>query len=127
MLLTALLLALCFIPIVYSKELSFHLATLCFLSIGLLSSGQVVGFCYVAEDNPLEITSTALGLVSVIIMLCASLFQPLFGWLLEFDPPSVFQYTLSSYQYALILLPITALVSLVITTIIKETKNNKRL
>jgi len=115
--LAAIMLFLIEILILFTSKLSFSLLAACFFIMGFLSSGQVIGFSYVAQVNSMTITSTALGVVSVIIMACAAVAQPLFGWLAEFHGASTI---LTQYHLALLILPAAALLGFALITKIKE-------
>jgi hypothetical protein len=95
-----------------------------FLIIGLLSSGQTLSFTCIAELNPLSLTSTALSIISVIIMLCSAASQPVFGWLLKKHSMLGFS-ALINYQLAMFLIPTTALLGFIAITNVKKNKLNR--
>jgi MFS family permease len=54
-----------------------------FLAIG--SSIQILGYFFVMENNQKQLLSSANSLVSIIIMVCASVFRPLVAKIIEWD------------------------------------------
>ena len=57
-------------------------------------------------------------------MASGAIFQPLFGFLLEFfsAPGTTEHFDSSAYQHAMMLLPITFVVAIVLSLIVKETR-----
>lgn len=92
--------------------------------IGAFSSGQILGYPYIAEINPSKYTATAEGLASM-IMISGGLLQSLFGWLVEFaSNVNVMTNTLnaSTYRYAILILPVTSAIALLTTLFLKRTE-----
>lgn len=101
------------------------LATLFFL-IGLVTSSQVLSYPTIAELNPIALTSTAVSIDSVLIMVSGVLCQPFFGWILEskwdhtvVDGMRV--YTAHDFMNAMLVMPISFALALVLAFFIKET------
>jgi MFS family permease len=69
--------------IMLTPQMSFLTAVTAFLLLGLFTSTQVICYPMVIENNPSDITGTAMGLNSVLVMGSAAIAQPLFGFLLK--------------------------------------------
>ncbi len=63
----------------FCNELSFAALVTLFLMIGLLSGAQVLGYSIVAESNPIEIGSTAMGFSNILIMAGVGTVQLIFS------------------------------------------------
>ncbi|MDQ2995382.1 MAG: MFS transporter [Pseudomonadota bacterium] len=96
-----------------------------FLALGYFTSAQIITYPLVSESNPHNVTGSATGLASTLIM--AGLYaQPFFGWLLErhWDQTiidGVRVYALSDYNSALSIMPIAFILGLVAAAFVKET------
>ena len=60
------------------------LMALCF-ACGFGGSSQISGFAAARENNPPEVSATAIGLVNGLVTGAGALFQPLLGWLLDLN------------------------------------------
>ncbi len=95
-----------------------------FLGLGLFTSAQIISYPLVSESNPHQITGSAMGLASTLIM--AGLYsQPFFGWLLElhWDQTMVDGariYSASNFSLALSIMPIAFVFGLIAAMFIKE-------
>lgn len=112
--------------LMYTPSLSlFSLMGLFFL-IGLVTSSQVLSYPAVAELNPNYLTSTAVSIDSMCIMISGFVFQPLFGWLIQIGGEVQFVngvpvYSASSFDHAMWIMPIAFVLSLILTAFIRET------
>lgn len=102
-----------------------HLIILFFL-IGLTTSSQVLTYPTVAELNPIYLTSTAVAIESVCIMVSGFVFQPFFGWVMEHSGEQKMAngvpiYTAENFNHAMLIIPIAFLIALVIAFFIRET------
>jgi MFS family permease len=96
-----------------------------FFALGYLTSAQIITYPLVSESNPHQITGSAMGLASTLIM--AGLYsQPFFGWLLELhwdqkivDGARI--YSAANYNLALSIMPIAFVFGLIAALFIKET------
>lgn len=101
------------------------LITLFFL-IGLVTSSQVLSYPLIAELNPPSLTSTAVSVDSVTIMLSGAIFQPLFGWIMSLhaDPAASAEglaaYVPSDFTHAMWIMPVGFVLSIAITWFMKE-------
>lgn len=94
----------------------FTLILLFFLT-GFLTSSQVLSFPLIAELNPPSLTSTAVSIDSLLIMLSGAICQPLFGWFIT-RPDTVSR--TASLVHAMWSLPIAFALSLVIAFFLRE-------
>ncbi len=96
-----------------------------FFLLGYVSSFQVIGYPLVAESNPPELTGSAEGLSSILIMaggFTVSLFPYFLN--LNWDHQVVNNlpvYSLYDYQMALLLLPIAFFIALIAAFFVRET------
>jgi MFS family permease len=107
-------------------NLSLSMLMLWFFLVGFLTSSQVLIYPTIAELNPPALTSTAVGISSVIIMCSGFIFQPLFGWIMEWhlDHSSLSGepiYLASHFFHAMLIMPIACGISLFVALFIKET------
>ena len=114
------------IIILYVPHLSHYVVfTLLFVfgfSVGIIP----LSFLQAVFINPRHLVGTVTGLVNTILILGGSLMQPLVGWILSFESPGVApsEYTAVAYQYALIVLPISWLISAILGWVIHKTDKN---
>ena len=106
--------------------------SLLFLS-GITIGAQVLCFSLCKERVPEPISTTALSLVNAIIMLGGLIFQPLFGYVLDFmwngtaekTDHLVRAYTPDSYQMAMFSVPLCLFLSFIILKATKALKDSK--
>jgi MFS family permease len=114
------------IAIMYLPNLSIKELMVLFFLLGFLTSSQVISYPAISESNKHELSGSALGWASVLIMGAPALFQPLFGWMLDLGWNGkminhVPQYSLTDFRTAFWVLPITGIVGLVMVLLAKET------
>lgn len=95
-------------------------------ALGFFTSAQIISYPLIAESNSPALTSTALGIASVLIMGGGAVFAPLFGWLLNLYwdhriVNGVAHYSIHNFYHAMLILPLTALLSLLFACLVKET------
>jgi len=102
-----------------------HLAGLFFL-VGFVTSSQVLSYPLIAELNPITLTSTAISIDSVTIMVSGAIFQPFFGWImgLHANPAAIVngvqQYSAHDFMNAMLIMPIAFVLSIVIALLLRE-------
>lgn len=111
--------------IMYLPSPSYNTLFILFLALGFITSSQTIIYPLISESNPKIITGTSLGIASTIIM-SGGLIERVFGTLLEKNwdgkvIEGVAHYTQANYNYALMILPIAFIVSIIIAFIVKET------
>ncbi len=126
MLLGALFSLLIMLLIMYSVHWSFGALLVLFFLLGLITSSQVISYPAISESNPHDLSGSALGLASVLIMGAPAIFQPLFGWLMDWRwggliDKGVPQYSLTNFHHGLLILPIACVVGVVMVLLARET------
>lgn len=105
---------------------SYHSLVVLFFLIGFFTSSQVIGYPLIAEHNKRNVTATATGLGSTLIM-GGGLTQILVGYLLDSYRvghqviDGVAQYSPSTFNFAFSILPLGIIFGLVVSFFIKET------
>lgn len=112
--------------VIYTPHISYSALLILFFAIGFFTSAQIISYPLIAESNRKCLTSTSIGLASVLIMGGGAVFEPLFGWLLNLHwdhtyVNGVAQYSASNFHFALMILPITMVASLIVALLAKET------
>jgi MFS family permease len=112
--------------IIYLPNLSYLWLIVLFFLSGVFAAAQTIGYPTIAESNAKAITSTAMGLASVLIMGGPAVFDPLFGWLMDkqWDGTIInggHVYAAHAYGYAMLTLPLMLFVGLVASLFIRET------
>ena len=111
---------------------SFNTMFILFLLLGLVTSSQVISYPLITESNPLALTGSALGMASVIIMAGGAVFQPLMGYLLDWHwtglkIAGIPSYSVHDYHFAFMIFPITFVISILFSFIIRETNATEEL
>ncbi len=121
---------LCVLPLLYGDHLSYTLVLLLSALLGFVTSTQVIAYPLVAESNDHAITSTALSLTSMILMLGSAFSQNITGWLLDWHWLGTLQdgaplYRPADYRFALGLIPVGFLIAWVAALKIRETYGHR--
>jgi MFS family permease len=93
---------------------------------GIFSSVQIVCFAISKENNPTHVAATAVAFTNLLIMTGALVFQPLIGKLLDIRwighvHKGVRVYSAINYQHALLILPISIVIGVILSFILRET------
>lgn len=112
--------------LLYVPHLSFSSLLLLFFLVGFVTSSQVLSYPTIAELNPTSLTSTAVSIISVVIMLSGVVFQPLFGWAMElhWDHTMVDGaplYSAADMLNAMLMMPVAFVVAFFVALLMKET------
>lgn len=118
--------AILFSAILYVPHISKEGIYITLFIIGLFSSAQILVFAISREISPEKSVGTAIALTNMIVMLGGVMLQPLIGYLLDFKwagqmVDGVRVYSVSDYQYALAILPISLVVTVFLSFFLKET------
>ena len=112
--------------LMYMPNLSLtHIIALFFL-IGFVTSSQVLSYPAIAELNPPYLTSTAVSVDSITIMVSGAIFQPFFGWIMQLhwnhhlSENGVPLYSTHDFMSAMWIMPIAFILGLFIAWMIKE-------
>jgi len=97
-----------------------------FTLIGFATSSQVLTYPTIAELNPIYLTSTAVSIDSLCIMASGFIIPPMFGWLMEYAGGheivnGMAVYTAQNYNLAMLVIPVSFVVALLLTYLIRET------
>ncbi|BCZ97011.1 MFS transporter [Legionella pneumophila] len=118
--------------ILYWSELSYNWAYVVLFVLGLGAGGQTVSFAVVKENNTPELVGTASGFNNLSVLIGGAIFQPLVGYILQQTGSwrivnGAHVYSISSYQTALLVMPVCFLASLLIATfLLKESHPARR-
>lgn len=118
--------------LLYLPGLTYGWAYVVLLVLGLGAGGQTVSFAVVKENNTSELVGTASGFNNLSVLIGGAIFQPLVGYILQHIDSSpavdgVHVYAVSSYQTALLVMPICFLSSLLISLfLLKESHPSHR-
>ena len=87
--------------------------------LGLGAGGQTVSFAVVKDNNPAHLVGTASGFNNLSVLIGGAIFQPLVGFMIHHSDgwrmaDGVHVYTVSSYQHALVVMPICYVISLIV-------------
>jgi len=89
-----------------------------FFALGFFTSGQVIGYPALAERNPENLIGMATGFASLFIIGGGALFQPFFGWLLDWQGHST--YSIIDFNRAMLSLPIALAIAMLCAYLLKE-------
>lgn len=114
---------------IYTPHLTLSAYLIFFFFLGLITSTQVISYPMVAESNPMALTATSVSVVSFLtIGLGGVFFIPLFGWLMDMaehffkgNTDIITLYSPQSFHIAMLIMPITAILSFVVACFTKET------
>jgi MFS family permease len=126
MIIGALLSLIVIVFLMCSIKLSLASLIISFFLIGFVTSSQVLTYPTIAELNPIYLTSTAVSIDSMCIMISGFIFPPFFGWLMEKSGPhatvdGVITYTTQNFNHAMLVFPVAFVVALIIAFFIRET------
>lgn len=115
--------------LIYAQNVSMVTLMFCFFFLGLFTSSQVISYPVVSESNSRLLTAMCVSCVSLTTIGGGALFEPVFGWLLDYHwngalVDGVPLFTAADYQFAMWLFPIGFAISLLATTLIRETHCN---
>lgn len=118
--------------LLYSPGLNLGWAYLVCFIFGLGAGGQTVSFAVVKENNSPELVGTASGFNNLAVLIGGAIFQPLVGYILQRTGSAhlvngVSVYSVSSYQNALLVVPLCFLGGLLIACfVLKESHPGRR-
>ncbi len=120
------------ILVMYSSDLSSSLLMILFFILGFSASSQILSYTVITEANSPLVTSSALSISSLLLMISGFVSQPLFGWLigLRWDHSMINNipiYSRSNYQTALWIILAGFILSIIFTFFIKETYGKRNI
>lgn len=112
--------------LLYVPGLSLLSIYLLLFGFGFLSAVQILVFSICREISHIRITGTAVSLTNAIVMLGGSLLQPIIGKLLDMQWTGGMLhgarvYSISAYQMALSVMPISVAITIIIMLFMRET------
>lgn len=110
----------------YTPNLSVTWLLILSFLLGFLTSSQIISYPAIAELNPIELTASAVSIVSIVIMFSGVLVQPLTGWLIgmHWDHQMLAGkplYLKEDFMSAMLIMPISFVLSFFVALGIKET------
>lgn len=111
----------------YLPMLSLQTLYIAFFMIGFCCGAHPLCFALGKENNPLQISGTAVAITNMMIMSGGAIFQPLVGRLLDWHTNSPIgsnglpTYTSADYTFALSVIPLGIIISLFLSLFLKET------
>lgn len=114
------------LAIMFLPNLSYTDLITLYLTLGIITSAQVISYPAIAESNPKCLTGTAMGIASVLIMGGGGVGEIIFGWLLNSHGARSFAngvplYTHADFMRALWLIPIAFTIGLIAAIRFRET------
>lgn len=115
------------VVIIYTFHLSFSALLIMFFLLGLITSTQVLSYPTIAELNSPLVTSSAISVISLLLMASGFVAQPIFGWLLDLKwshevVNNVAIYSVADFRTAMWMLPLGFILSIFVSLMIKETR-----
>lgn len=112
--------------LMYLPHLSLTMLIVLFFLVGFVTSSQVLSYPTIAELNPAVLTSTAVSVDSMTIMVSGAIFQPFFGWIMNLSwdhttKNGIAIYSGHDFMNAMLIMPIAFVLSIFIAWMIKET------
>jgi MFS family permease len=114
-----------FIPLIYVDNIYASFAIV--FAIGVFSAAEVLAFTCAKNNESIENSGTTIALANALVMLTGSIFQPALGMLLDFfwtgklSEGGMRIYEISSYQKAILMLPICFVAAYILSLFAKET------
>jgi MFS family permease len=118
---SAILALICILLLIFQTKLSLIQLSLLMLTLGIITSAQVLNYPIVIETNPKKMIGTAVSFASLLIMSSGVIFQPLFGYLIDqHSRYSAQGYSKESFYYAMLIIPVSFFICIVVSLIIKD-------
>jgi MFS family permease len=124
---SGLLAALLLCVVFYVPGLSFSSLSIIFFVIGACCGAHPICFALGKENNPIQLSGTAVAVTNMLIMVGGVIFQPLVGKLLDLHTNNLLDehhlpvYSASDYSFALSVIPIGVAVGILLSFFLKET------
>lgn len=114
--------AICMSLVLYNTSMPIVMLYVCLYLTGLSTSTQVIVFPMSEELSSKQSAGTAMAITNMMVMVSGIIFQPLTGYLLNLtSDASVTQHTTGDFQFAFAYIPVTILMTIVVTLFTKET------
>ncbi|MDF1757481.1 MAG: MFS transporter [Legionellaceae bacterium] len=110
------------LPLISGTHLSQLSLSLLFLTLGFVTSTQIISYPLIAESNCVHSTGIATGIASVIIMSGGGIAQVLFGIIMqEKMGGATIHYPVINFQHAMLIFPVAAFISIIALMLMRET------
>lgn len=111
--------------VLYSPNLSFWMVCALFILFGIASSVEVLTFAMGRDICSYNTVGTAVAFVNFLVMLSGMFMQRFVGWLLDLHwsggmSNGIRVYSLSDYQHAIVVVPISLIVAMLLALIVKD-------
>ena len=118
-----------FTPPVLHQLIPLSMLYIIFFLIGVAMGTHPLVFALAKENFSNKFAGTTVAFTNMLIMLGGLLFQPLVGFLLDYDHHTLFKtgiehYTAANYTFALSIIPLSLILCLIIMYFVKETGTN---
>ena len=116
----------CLTLVLYTSSLPLTLIMVLLAFFGFGASGFFTSFAMIRELFSMALVATVLGIMNTFNSVCEALFEPLVGALLDLTwsgstLDGIHQFSLQGYHVALLVLPLSLVLALVMLFFIKET------
>lgn len=115
------------IVLIYGMNLPFWISYICLFMMGVASASQILSFAVVKDINPPTSIATAVGFNNMAVVMGGAIFQPLVGFILQWNWDGTMVgttpfYSMHDYAIALSIIPLCFLVCIATSIfLIKET------
>lgn len=124
MIISTMLVLILILIILYVPAIDLTVMFVLLFALGFFSSIYALSFAVMSDLMPAEVRGTAMGYTNLMcILIGAPILQPLIGWLLNNNLHATANKALA-YQHALVVLPISMALGLLLSFFIKETRKN---
>ncbi|MDR2075202.1 MAG: MFS transporter [Holosporales bacterium] len=120
-----------FFPLIFT-DISMYTSFIIVLLLGLFTGAEVLCFTSSKNNTNNDVSGTTIAFTNALIMLIGSIFQPLFGMILDLfwngriSDAGIRIYEASCYKYAIATLPICLIVAYVLSIFMKETIHTEK-
>jgi MFS family permease len=126
MVIGATLAALCNITIIYVPDIPLSIMYGLLFAAGFIFSVQPLIFASVCQLTPHASNGTAISFTNMMVMISGVVLQPLVGWFLDWVWDGTMQngvpfYTIADYRFALLSIPLSLILALILIPLIPET------
>jgi len=113
------------LPVLYISHLPISLLFVLLFFVGFFQSGELLNFSLAIEFNPIELKGMSIAFTNFLIASGSSIVQPLIGRFLDWGWDKSFQggvpiYSLHNYHIALLTLPVTLVLALILLLFLQE-------
>lgn len=112
--------------VIYIQNLPTYTLAMLLFAFGFLSSGFILAFALIKEINPARYSATSIGFTNTLNSVWCTILQPVVGIVLDFlwqgkMKDHVRIYNITNYHFALSILPLLIICSIILLPFIKET------